>query len=110
MKQFKSIIQRRESAIKHINEQRQLWLIASSIVFTAVVSLIFSWDWLSGLHEKSVWWVIVSIMLMICMNWWYWTMKVIRLLLQHQQEEYELIRDLLLEIKNIREELKDLNN
>jgi hypothetical protein len=109
MIRFTILIEKHTQEIIKINLQRRRWLVASSVVFVCVVLLIFGWDWLTGLHEKSIWWVIVSLMLIVCMNWWYWTMKVIYHLLEHQSNAYVIIADLLNDIKALKKQLSELS-
>ena len=104
------LFRKNEKEIVEIANQRKWWLYASSIVFSSTILLIFGWDFITGLNQKSIWWVVVSLMLIICMNWWYWTMKIVHKLLQHQHNEYELIRELLLDIKEARELIIEIKN
>lgn len=104
------LIEQHKKDIHSINEQRRRWLAASSIVCMAIIGLIFGWDWLFELHQKTVWWVIVSCIIIICMNWWYWTMKIIFTLLKHQSDENEIVNELLVEIKELRNLLIDIKD
>ena len=98
-------IKKTDEELEKINNQRRKWLIASSIVFVGIISLIFTWEWLNHLDSKIVWWMITSIMLIISINWWYWTMKVIRQLIYHQKLEFTLLSDIIIEIKSIKKDL-----
>jgi type VI protein secretion system component VasK len=69
---------------------------------------IFFKDWVIWLQTTILWWVIVSLMLLVSLNWWYWTMKVIRRLLANRETEYNLIRLLILELKEIRQQVAEL--
>jgi len=109
MIRFSILIEQHNNDMHKINEQRRWWLFASSMVFSGVIFLIFGWDWISEFNHKSLWWVIISLMLIICMNWWYWTMKVISHLLVHQCSEYDMIAELLNEIKELKEHIKQLS-
>lgn len=91
-----------------INNQRRIWLYASSVVFTGIIFLIFSWDWLDHFHSKSIWWVVISLMLILSINWWYWTMKVIRVLLRHQQAQHDLLKSVIEDISLARDDIKIL--
>ena len=97
-----------EEELAKINKQRELWLIASAGVFVSFLLFIFLKDWVIWLQTTVLWWIIVSIMLIISVNWWYWTMIVIRRLMANKENEYNLIRLLIIELKEIRQQVADL--
>lgn len=101
------ILKKHEEDLIRLNAQRRLWLWASSIVVVGIVFLIFGWDWISDFRSKSIWWVIVSLMLVISINWWYWTMKVVRIIIHYQKIEYELIKDIYTEINIVKNDIKE---
>lgn len=93
--------------LNRLNNQRRLWLYASSIVFSGIIFLIFGWDWLSDLQSRTIWWVIIGLMLIISINWWYWTMKVIRIIIHYQEIEYALIKEIYKEINLVKDDLQE---
>lgn len=107
-KRTQRLIDENNRDLDQINEQRRTWLYASSVVVVAVVFLIFGWDWLDTLHSKTIWWLITSGMLVLSVNWWYWTMRVMLRLINHQKMEFAIITELLTDIKSIRKEVKQL--
>lgn len=86
--------------------QRRHWLWASSVVFGTLILIIFFWDWIDSFGSKTVWWVVVSFMLIISINWWYWSMRVIRKLIHHQSVEYSLLRLILVDLRKIKQDLR----
>jgi len=96
--------------IEKLNNQRRYWLYASSVVSIGIIFLIFGWGWIDQLHSAPLWWVIASSMLIISANWWYWTMKVIRIILTHQQAEYHLLQGILIELNEFKNDIKPLAN
>ena len=97
------LITRYETDLEHLNKQRHLWLWASSVVFTAIIFLVFYWEWLNNLSSKPLWWVIISLMLLVSINWWYWTMRVVRHALLHQSLELKILKSLITDISSIRQ-------
>lgn len=92
--------------LERINDQRRKWLVASSIVFFGIIFLIFTWDWLDQRNSSTLWWAIVSCMLIISINWWYWTMRVVRQLLSQQKIVFNLLSDIVEDIKSIKNNFK----
>ena len=103
-------IKKTDKELEKINNQRKKWLMASSVVFVGIISLIFTWEWINHLDSTIVWWMITSIMLIISINWWYWTMKVVRQLIYHQKLEFNILSDIIIEIKSIKENLNKIKH
>lgn len=99
-------IKENQQDLEKLYNQRRYWLWASSVVFFGLVFVIFFWDWIDGFGSKSVWWFVVSCMLLISINWWYWSMRVIRKLIHHQSVEYGLLRLILVDLRKIKQDLK----
>lgn len=108
METLKKILNKHRLDMKKINEQRQWWLIISSVVFISVILFIFSWDIMNDWY-RSYWWVLVSTILIITVNWWYWTMKSITVLLSHQQEENQIIKELITEVREIKKTIEQFD-
>ena len=107
--EIKTILERHNRDIDKLNNQRQLWLYASSVVLVAALFLIFGWDWLSSLSSRKLWWLIISSMIIIAVNWWYWTMKVIRIILKYQSIEYALLKSIIVDINELKSYLQTLD-
>ena len=103
-----SLLQETNQEIDNINEQRRVWLYASSFTFVGIVFLVFAWDLLDSFHSKTVWWFILSLILIISINWWYWTMRMISKMLNHQKIEFEIIHDVIVDIRSLKKEIKEL--
>ena len=107
---IKEILTRHEKDLERLNNQRRWWLWASSVVFVGIIFLIFGWDWLSELHSKSVWWVIVSLMLIISINWWYWTMRVVRIIIKYQEVEYSILKKIITDIHRLKKDIRNFHD
>jgi ABC-type proline/glycine betaine transport system permease subunit len=105
-----SLFQETNQEIDNINEQRRVWLYASSFTFVGIVFLVFAWDLLDSFHSKTVWWFILSLILIISINWWYWTMRMISKMLNHQKIEFEIIHDVIVDIRSLKKEIKELGH
>ena len=108
-RKLKQIIDNHTQDLERLNRQRRWWLYASSIVVFGILVLMFAWDWLEEFHSKGIWWLVVSMMLVVSVNWWYWTMKVIRRIIEHQKTEFELIGVIMTDIKEVKKDIKFLD-
>ena len=106
----KKLIEQNEQDLDRINEQRRVWMYASSFVVLGIVLLIAGWEWIDQFHSKTVWWILTSTMLIISVNWWYWTMRVMLRLIRHQKQEFNIIAELLDDVKALRVNIKQLGN
>jgi uncharacterized membrane-anchored protein YitT (DUF2179 family) len=105
-RKIETLLDKHLADIDRINNQRRAWLYASSVVFVGIIFLIFSWDWLDHFHLKSIWWVVISVMLILSINWWYWTMRVVRIMLNHQEAQHSLLKSILEDIGETRSDIK----
>jgi ABC-type long-subunit fatty acid transport system fused permease/ATPase subunit len=91
--------------IKAIDKQRRYWLMLSIFVVTMVTYIVIDWNQISNNQWQL--WPIGLMALITTIVWWYWTMRVIRTLLNHRQEEVEILQDLVLDIKDIKKNVRD---
>ena len=91
-----------------INDQRSLWLMLSSLVFVSVIAIIVSWNYLVLLDSSLIWWSVISIGLTVTVNWWYWSMHLIRKLLHHQITVVDILVEITNEVKGIRDNINNI--
>jgi Flp pilus assembly protein TadB len=96
--------------INKANQQRKKWLLASSIMVIAIAVYIIGWHWINELDNIWIDWIIVAIGLVISVNWWYWTMSLVRQYIEHQQSVMDLLSSIVTDIKIIKEDVKSLNS
>ena len=90
--------------LKAFDKQRKLWLVLSSFVIIAVSDIIFNW---SSVTSSYLIWVFASVGLLVAVVWWYWTMRLLKQLINHRIEESEILHDIFLDIKDIKKEVKE---
>lgn len=100
-------IKEHTAVLEKIYKQRRHWLYASSIVYTAIILTIFSWDYLTTCTTHKVWWVLISLGLLVSVNWWYWTMRSIASVVRSVYSEYEILNEITTELRDIKEEVKN---
>jgi len=91
--------------LQAINKQRKYWLVLSMFVVIIISYIIF--DWTKITKDQWYFWILISLGLTISVVWWYWTMRVVRIMLHHRLEETEILHDLVLDIKDIKKNVKE---
>ena len=91
--------------LKLFNNQRKAWLGLSIFVIVAAGKIIFDQTVLDSHHYV---WAMVSAGLIVSIVWWYWTMRLVRQLIDHRMEESEILVDIVNTIKDIKEDVKNL--
>lgn len=99
-------LQELDETLETMYEQRRRWLWASSVVFFAIITLMFAWEWIDHFESKTAWWFIVSCMLLLSINWWYWTMRVIRILLNNQSKNYGILLSMLDDLEAMKADVR----
>lgn len=92
--------------LKAIRRQRKYWLLLSVMVVGFITYIISDWNQLS--QDRIYFYLVISSGLGIAIVWWYWTMNVMKTLIQHRSEELEILNDLVVDIKDIKQHVKDV--
>jgi len=102
------LIEKFKSDIDRLNNQRILWLIFSFLIFSGVVLLILFSNSISSLNSQTVWWLIGSIGLLVSVNWWYWTLTLVKSVLQHQINTIIILSEITNDVKEIKTDINEL--
>jgi len=100
-------LQKHLSKLKGFDRERTYWLMVSAFVVSAVLGIVFKWDYVV---EERLAWAIITSGLTITVCWWYWTMRIIRHLIDAKHDEYIILNDIVASIKEIKEDVKNLPN
>ena len=92
--------------LKKFNKERIFWLRLSGFVAISILLIVLDW---TVLGKNNFHWVIVSTGLTLCVVWWYWTMRLVRKVIDHRVVEVEILSDIVSDIKEIREDIKKLD-
>ena len=90
--------------LKAFNNQRKVWLLLSLFVMITIITVTVDINHI----RPNLLWTIVSIGVCMTAVWWYWTMRIIRQLIEHQQEESDILVDVVTTIREIKEDVKKL--
>lgn len=93
-----------KDAIKAEND-RKFWLRVSSFVCVIIISVIWNWDFVQVQHLQ---WVVISIGLTVSAVWWYWTMRLIRLIITQRIQEIHILNEVIHEIRNVKSDVENL--
>jgi hypothetical protein len=89
--------------LKEFERQRIAWLRLSGFVALSILLIIIEWN---QIESYQLIWLIVMIGLILAVSWWYWTFILIRKLITHKMLEYQILDDIISEIREIKIEIK----
>jgi hypothetical protein len=89
--------------IEKFEYARKFWLKISFFVVVMVNGIVFSWN---TAHPSGWSWLVTSLGLIVSVVWWYWTMKLVRVILNSRVDELEILKDLTKDIKSIKKDLQ----
>jgi len=91
--------------LQNFDRERKSWLVLSAFVSIGAIGVIFGWN---AVQTNHLIWVVSSLGLVIAVIWWYWTMRLIRHLIEHKIVESNILQELVEDIRHIKEEVKNL--
>ena len=87
------------------DNERRAWLVLSAFVVIAVLIIILGWDAVT--HSKIIY-LVGTIGLVLSVTWWYWTMRLVRHLLESKTEEYTLLSEIVQMVRDVKNDVKKL--
>jgi hypothetical protein len=88
--------------LKEFDKQRKKWLALSTFVVIAVLGTVFDWN---QIQYYKLEWTLASLGIALAVFWWYWTMRVIRYLIDYKIKEHELLNEVVSDIRSIKQEI-----
>lgn len=107
--EINNLFDEKDKLLKNINSHRKLWNASLVLVFVLVCSLIAFWDFISENESIFVWTTVGFITLSVLINWWYWSIKVLLVILKFQKNEVNIVGNLLIEVKELRLQLIEIS-
>ena len=94
-----------KQSIGKLNIERKLWLALSGLVVAASFVLFLGWNTIQMNHLQ---WVFVTAGVTVSMVWWFWTMRLIRIILNHRLTEVEILQEIVSDIRDIKDNVANL--
>ncbi len=89
--------------LETLNKQRIIWLRLSGFVVIAILAIIFDWHYV----QDTKWeFLVFSSGMILSVLWWYWTMIILRHLIEQKKAESAVIIDIVEDIREIKESVK----
>ena len=104
------IIKKFQNDIDKLNSQRINWIILSTVLSISAISIIFFWESLVNFNSITVWWGISISGFLMTILWWYWTMSLVRKILNYQSNIIEILVEITTDVKDIRQEVLEFLN
>lgn len=104
----KTTIEQIKADLEKTNKERKRWLQLSSLVVIATLFLIYEWSEIVKLNSPTLWGFIISGMLILSINWWYWTMSFVRKSLIQQISMFEILKCIVDDVKEVKSNVSEL--
>jgi hypothetical protein len=88
--------------LKNLDIERKGWLMVSGFIIISILGIIFDWNTVILFKLQ---YALIGAGLIISVVWWFWTMRLIRLLINHRIAEAETLKEILIDIKSIRQDI-----
>jgi hypothetical protein len=109
IEQNKKLISKFKKDIITLNNQRNYWLLFSSVIFVGVILTIAFSKSINDLHSNNFWWAIGSVGLIVSINWWYWTLSLIHSVLNNQINVIILLTEITTDVREIKTDVIELH-
>ena len=103
------VLEQYKKDIAKIQYQKTTWQLISCFSFLLIIFLIIYWDWIEHFQSNSLWISIAIFTAIVTGTWWYWTLKIIRRIIYHQEIEFDLIFSIQEDLKDLRSNIQELN-
>lgn len=109
MDEARIVIQQRFAELDKINKQRRIWLYISSSVVMYAIAVITAIDYIFADKHSLLGWAIISASLLLSISWWYWTMGIIRTIINDLFLEYTILQEIISEVSEIVHDYRPLD-
>jgi hypothetical protein len=107
--QTKKLILEFNKSIVRLKNQRNIWLISSSVFAVGAILIILFSESIANFHSPNFWWAISSVSLIVSVNWWYWTISLIRDVLDHQTNVIKILSEITTDVREIKTDINVLH-
>jgi len=100
-----------KNLFKTINESRQQrsdWVKLSYAFIAFLAFITINWSTIVERHSLALWVSISAILIPIAAIWWYWTVNLVRKLLNQKEEEFKIIESIIHDLQHIKKDLDEL--
>lgn len=97
----------RDRTLRKIERQRICWLKIGAIFAPFVGLVILEWNAIISLGN-NLWLLAALIIALIGVSWWFWTMAIIRVLINYKLIELEILRGTVDDIKAVYNDVKKI--
>lgn len=104
------IIHKFRKNLTKLNKHHKLWLIFSIISLLTIFLIFILWDFIVEKNSDLLTWGTISSGITLSIIWWYWTMHLVRRMLNYQHSMIDILSEITVDIKEIKIEVSDLKN
>lgn len=96
-----------ERILKKIENQRLCWLKIAVFFLPSLFLFVLEWNNILSLGH-NLWLLSVFVLSLIAAFWWFWTMAIIKVLIDYKIIEIQILRGTINDLKSIQDEFRNL--
>ncbi len=94
--------------LEKLNRQRIIWLRLSGFVVISILALFVDWHYVQ--ENRKLEFLVISSGIILSVLWWYWTMIILKNMIEQKKAESDAIIGVIQEIREIKEMVKKFDN
>lgn len=106
---YKKILKDFNENIKRLKCQKRIWLMFSSLLFLSILLLTLFAEYISKIQSQTFWWSVGIFGLIILFNWWYWTITLVRRVLQYQEYVVIILNEITEDVRDLKSDITEMH-
>ena len=94
--------------IDNSRRQKSAWIRLSYVFIVFLTIITVNWSTIIETHNITLWISISTVLILTAAFWWYWTIDLVRKLLNHKEEEFKIIESIVHDLQYIKKDVDEL--
>lgn len=92
---------------RRLNKHRKIWTYSSIIIIILFFVIFLNWN---IIEYYNLQWILVAGGMLLSIAWWYWTLLLVKKIIEHKIDEVIILEEIINDFKDIKNNLKESSN